>query len=260
VVREGEKTAEWSGSAVLVNRSGADFRNARIQLVAGEPHRTAPPNMPQPVMMMEIRAGKAAGGEPAQEAFADYHLYTLEGSHDLRDGETRSVPLLAARALKVTPRYRYAGQQATGVAVQLEVMNKKEDGLGVPIAAGRVRFYQRDTAGGLLFTGEDRVSHTPEGEKVTLDVGVAFDLVGERKQMADRRISDREREQTVEIKLRNRKKEPVVIVVAESLGGDSEIIRKTHDFTRKDANTIEFAVPVPADQEVRVEYTARIRW
>jgi hypothetical protein len=212
------------------------------------------------VTLMQARAMEAPDAEPKREPLGEYYLYSVEGAHDLRNGETRGVVLLAPRAVKTEPRYLYNGQRLQGVRTQLEVENKKESGLGAPLAGGRVRFYQRNAAGDLVFTGEDRLAHTAVDEKRTLDVGVAFDLVGERRVLADRRLSDREREQTVEVKLRNRKAQPVTIVVEETLHGDVEIVRKSHDFTRKDANTIEFRIPVPAGQEVRVEYAARMRW
>jgi hypothetical protein len=112
----------------------------------------------------------------------------------------------------------------------------------------------------LQFTGEARIGHTAEGEKLTLDVGSAFDLAAERRDLYNKRISDREREYAVEIKLRNRKKTNVEILAQESVGGDIEITQKTHEFTRKDAGTIEFKVPVPAGKEVVIQYTARVRY
>jgi len=92
------------------------------------------------------------------------------------------------------------------------------------------------------------------------DVGMAFDLVGEKKITDQKRISDREREYSVEIKLRNRKKVPVTIVSEESVGGDFDVTKNSHPFTKKDASTIQFAVAVPAGKEVVVTYTVRARY
>jgi hypothetical protein len=130
----------------------------------------------------------------------------------------------------------------------------------VALPAGRVRFYEPDAAGALQFTGETSIRHTAEGEKLTLDVGQAFDLVAERRELYNRRIADREREYAVEIKLRNRKKLDVKIVVQEGVGGDAEVLKKSHEFTRKDANTIEFDVAVAAGKEAVVSYTVRVRY
>jgi hypothetical protein len=147
-----------------------------------------------------------------------------------------------------------------GVAAQVEVKNTKAAGLGVPLPAGRVRFYEKDSDGDLHFTGESRIKHTPEGEKLTMDVGTVFDLVAERREVYNRRISDHEREYEIEVKLRNRKKNDVRIVVEEPVAGDNEVIKKSHDDTRKDSNTLQFTVPVKAGQEEVLTYTVRVRY
>ena len=159
----------------------------------------------------------------------------------------------------MTPRYLYrAGSM--GVAAQVELTNTAAAGMGVPLPEGRVRFYEKDVQGELHFTGESRIRHTPEGEKLTLDVGTAFDLVAERREVYNKRISDREREYEVEIKLRNRKQSDVLIVVEENVASDHEVIRKSHEFTRKDASTLRFVVPVAAGKEAVLDYAVRVRW
>jgi hypothetical protein len=168
--------------------------------------------------------------------------------------------MVAPRAVKLVPRYFYRGGDPRGVTTQLTSVNDAANGLGVPLAGGRVRIYEPDPSGALQFTGETTIGHTAEGEKVTLDVGQAFDLVAERREMSNKRISDHEREFAIEISLRNRKKTNVTILVQEGVGGDTEITQKTNEFKRKDANTIEFEIAVPAGKEVKLSYTARTRY
>jgi hypothetical protein len=196
----------------------------------------------------------------AEEAFSEYHLYTLGHPATLRSHESQSFALLEPRAVHVTTRYLYRGGDPHGVATQLEVENTREAGLGVPLPAGRVRLYEADRAGGLQFIGESQMRPTAAGEKLTLDVGVAFDLAAERRQTSERRISDREREYAMEIRLRNRKDHEVTIVIEEPAGGDVEVTAKSHEFTRKDANTLQFVVAVPAGKEVTVTYTAHQKY
>src|SRR5262249_39243169 len=157
----------------------------------------------------------------------------------LRDREKQTLTLLEPHTVKMTPRYLFKPTERKSVRTQYQVKNTKDAGLGVPLPAGRVRFHERDAEGDLQFTGETTIGHTAEGETMTLEVGDAFDLVAERREVANRRISDREREQQVEITLRNRKRTPVTIAVEEVVGGgDIEVTQKSHEFTRKDANTL----------------------
>ncbi len=261
VVRRGEREAVWSAAVTVENATGRDFVDATLKLVAGEPAR----DQARPVPMMRamaMDAGMKAAGAPdlGEESFSEYHLYTLGRPATLRGREQQSFTMIEPRVVKVAPRYVYRGGDPRGVMTQLQVVDSKEAGLGLPLPAGRVRIYETDPAGAPQFTGEASIPHTPEGEKLTLEVGAAFDLKAERRDLYNKRISEREREYAVEIKLRDRKPGDVVIVVQESVGGDTEITQKTHEFTRKDAGTIEFAIPVAAGKEAVLSYTARVRY
>ena len=261
LVRTGETSGSWATSVTVDNTTGRDFLGVTLKLVAGEPQRVSPPPMPimtrLSVMAADGAAEKASLGE---QAFADYHLYTLDRPASLRDRETQMLTMLETRSVQLVPRYLFRGNEGRGVRTQLVLMNETAKGLGVPLPGGRVRVFAPDAANDLQFTGETSIGHTAEGEKLTLDVGQAFDLVGERRETANRRISDREREVSVEIKLRNRKKVPVTIVAEETTSGDTEITAKSQELVQKDANTIQFLVPVAAGKEAIVTYTARIRY
>jgi hypothetical protein len=263
VVRGGEREATWSAAVTVENSTGRDYLDATLKLVAGEPKRTGAAPAPKMMVSMLRSAGAAMEASDAadlsEEGFSEYHLYSLGRPATLRGSEQQSFTMLEPRAVKVTPRYVYRGGDARGVMSQMIIVNAKDAGLGVPLPAGRVRFYEPDADGVPQFTGESNIQHTPEGEKLELEVGTAFDLAAERAMISSRRISNTEREYAVRIKLRDRKKSDVVIVVQESVGGDTEITQKTHEFTRKDAGTIEFTIPVKAGQEVVLEYTARVR-
>lgn len=262
VVRQGEDVATWSSAVTVENQTGREFADADLKLVAGEPLRQGPPPMAGRMAMMEMAVAEAApkAADLSEQSFSEYHLYTLGRPATLRDRESQSLTMLEPRRVKVSPRYVYRGGDPRGVIAQIETRNAADLGLGVPLPAGRVRFYEADPSGALQFTGETRIAHTAEGEKLTLEVGVAFDLKAERRELYNRRIADREREYAVEIRLRNHKPGPVTVVVEEGVAGDIEVTKNTHPFTRKDANTLQFGIPVPAGQEVVLGYTVRARY
>jgi hypothetical protein len=259
LVRTGETGATWSASVTVENTSGREFRDATLKLVAGEPRRdgTQPPRPMQAAFeRLSVAEAKADLGE---QSFADYHLYTLDRPATLRDRESQSLSMIAPRPIKLSPRYLYRGG-APGVASQLLVENTAAAGLGLPLPGGRVRVYEGDPSGALQFTGESRIVHTAEGEKLTIDVGTAFDLAAERREISNRRIGEREREYQVEIKLRNRKRTDVTIVVEESVASDHDVLKSSHPATRKDASTLQFPIPVAAGKEVVLSYTVRARY
>src|SRR5439155_6175008 len=75
-VARDDKTADLDGWVTLTNGSGTAFRNAKLQLVAGDLNRVR-----QVIGRMadEIRAERAApaSAQMSQEAFSYYHLYTV---------------------------------------------------------------------------------------------------------------------------------------------------------------------------------------
>jgi hypothetical protein len=262
LVRTGENRGMWSARVQIVNDTGRGFEDATVKLVAGEPSRVSSVRpRPEPMMKTVSAQMLRVADEGMSEApFAEYHVYSLRGPATLRDRETQSLVMLDPRPVTFSPRYLYSGGDARGVRAQLELLNSAKDGPGAPLPAGRVRIFQADDSGAQQFTGESTIGHTPVDEKLTLEVGYAFDLAAERKTLAERRPSDREREYDVEIKLRNRKSVPVTILVDESVGGDTVLLKQSHPSTRKDANTIRFSIDIAPGKEAVLTYTARQRW
>jgi hypothetical protein len=257
LVRTGETTARWSAVVRIENTTGRAYNDARVKLVAGDVARTGG-RMPRPEMAMQMKmsADGVAGSAPSEQTFGDFHLYTLPGTATLRDRESQTLVLIEPKDVPVKPLYVYRGGDAGGVQSKLELVNT----LGAPLPGGRVRAYMPDQDQDLQFTGETQVPHTAVDEKRTLELGYAFDLVAERKQTSERRVSDREREYSVEIKLRNRKKVDATIRVEEPAGGDVEVLKSSLPASRDDAGLIKFTVAVPAGKEVVLTYTARQRW
>ena len=124
-----------------------------------------------------------------EEAFFEYHLYTLERPATLKDRQTKQISLMEAWGVPVQKIYLLAGQPhyyrdqqgvlGTGmkVAVNLELANTAKNGLGLPLPRGIVRLYKEDAGKSLQFIGEDRIEHTAKDEKITLRVGDAFDVL-----------------------------------------------------------------------------------
>ncbi len=266
------------GWVTMENRSGKEFENARVKLMAGDVNKIQPPT--QRLVFASAQAiamGGISGGPPVTEkTFDEYHLYTLQRPVTIHDRETKQVEFVRAAGVKSdviyiydgakidTSRYQgwnpdsirntsdYGTQSNPKVWVMREFVNSDANHLGMPLPKGRVRFYRRDTDGQLEFTGEDTIDHTPKDEKIRVFTGAAFDLTGERKRTIfqndmGRRIMD----EAFEIKVRNHKKEPVEVRVVEHLyrGATWDISTSSMPFTKTDSQTIEFHVPLQPDEE-----------
>jgi hypothetical protein len=267
----------------ILNQSGASYPDARLKLIAGDVHRAPAPAPSQRMMMRaaEMVADAAPGFE--EKAFFEYHLYTLGRPTSLPDNSTKQIELFpAASGVRCERTLVYQGGAAymhgaepllerhpgiTGnrkVDAFLGFRNERDNGLGVPLPAGRVRVSKLDTADGSLeFIGEDRIDHTPRNESVLLKLGSAFDVVGERRQTDFRLDTGRKQmSEDFEIRIRNRKNVPVRVTVKEILHRWStwRVVSATHSWTREDARTLQFPVEVAADQEAVIRYSVRYTW
>jgi hypothetical protein len=261
VVDQDDSALDLSGWVSVDNQSGATYENAKLKLVAGDVHRVEEPVRYE---MME-RAMKtqfdAAAPQFESREFFEYYIYTLERPATLTDRETKQLSLFPTAGTPVKKLLTYDGQaNQSDVTVELEFQNREENGLGMPLPAGKMRVFKKDADDALEFVGEDRIDHTPKDEKVRVYLGNAFDVKGERKQTATRRISDRVREDSYEIELRNHKDETVEVIVVERQWGDWSVLDESHPHTKKDVSTLEFPVTLEPDATVTVTYTVRVRW
>lgn len=240
------------------NNSGATYESAHLKVVAGDVHRVMDRAMRAPSARMEMMAMDKAGGFE-ERSFFEYHLYDLGRRTTLADREIKQISMLEDRSVPVDKIYVFEPTRGNSdVQVKLRFDNTEARGLGVPLPAGKLRVYREDRDGSLEFAGEDRIDHTPRDEEITVYLGNAFDLVGERTEMESKRLADRVFERRIELKLRNRKEEgAVTIVVREHPNGDWVVQESTHEHERKNARDLEFEVEVKAGAEVVVVYRVR---
>jgi len=260
-----------AGWVTMNNQSGATFTNAQLKLVAGEVN-IAPPVSDRMLYAMEAKGIPAAApAMPQEEAFAEYHLYTMPRRTTIKQNQSKQLALLNGENVKCGKKYEYRGQEyfysqqvpPTGeehVGVYLEFRNEEKNGLGMPLPAGVMRVYQEDSEGMLQFSGEDRIKHTPKDENVRLRLGEAFDVIGERVQKEYQVIGTNVHESAYEITLRNHKEIDVTVDVVEPMPGDWRILEKSHEFVKKDARTAVFSIPVPKDGEVKLMYRVQVRY
>jgi hypothetical protein len=268
-----QKAADLNGWVTIANNSGTAYRNALLQLVAGELHRVVGRGGRDIMEMKALRAEAAAVPAFAREAISEYHLYTLERRTTLQNNETKQISLLAAPGVQVDKHfivdgqnYYYHSQQSPGepikepVKVNLWFKNSEANSLGVPLPAGTIRVYQGDSKGRVQFIGEDQIDHTPKDETIKLYIGNAFDVVAERKQMDYVVLSPHLVEMAFQIAVRNHKPEPITVEVNEPIGGDWQMLNANFQYEKTAAFAARFTVPVAANGESVLKYRVRVRW
>ncbi len=270
----------------IVNRSGATYGNAKLKLIAGDVHRSPTPRSPsiagRGTSMRVFAESKRVDFE--EKSFFEYHMYTLGRPTTLPDNSTKQIELfppshevpcekiLVYYGLGANyPSYgnpmtdrNFGIQSNKKIDIYLRLKNEKSAGMGMPLPAGRIRVSQRDKADGSLeFIGEDTIDHTPKNEKVLIKLGSAFDVIGERKQVDFSVDTRRNRmEETIEIKVRNHKEEPVRVIVKENLyrWTNWKISNNSHEYEKIDSRTIHFPITVDKDGEQVIRYTVTYTW
>lgn len=275
-------TMDLSAWVSIINQSGTGYENARLKLIAGDVHR-AEQARPERAMVGRMTMAQEADAGFVEKAFFEYHMYTLGRRTDLPDNSTRQIQLMpTARGIRCGKELVFAptlntpfwghqqlnqdyGRYGEGdVNVFLRFENGKEQQLGIPLPAGRIRVMQLDPADDSLeFIGEDVIDHTPRNEDVLIEMGNAFDVVGERKQ-TDFRVDTRTRNlwESFEIRLRNHKDEAVDVAVLENLyrAANWKIEDASQKWGKETSNRIRFDANVPSEGEVVITYTVHYSW
>jgi len=275
------------GWITMNNETGKTFEHAKVKLMAGHVNKIQPqaPRM-SGAFSMDATAGAAMPPPVTEKAFDEYHLYTVQHPVTLHDKETKQVEFIHATGVKAPKIYVYDGARFNGqiweedmigngpngegdygsessktVSVMREIKNSKENGLGVPLPAGKIRFYKQGDDRQLEFTGENTIEHTPKDETLRIYTGDAFDLVGERTQ-TNFHGSDSDANETYAIKVRNHKTQPTQIQVVEHMFRSTnwKITKNSMPFTKTNSHEIKFFVDLNPDEEKTVDYTVHYWW
>jgi len=270
VAAEKGDTLDVVGWITMNNQSGMTFPEAKIKLMAGDVQR-APEQAGVGNAFGAPRAAAAMMDTAvvAEKSFDEFHLYTLANPATLRDKETKQVEFVRATGVKAERIYVFEGRGNTRrgapgkVQVYREFRNTEANKLGLALPKGKVRFYSQDGDRQLEFVGENTIDHTPKGEVIRVLTGNSFDLLGERRQVnLTEDGANRVATQTIEVKLRNRKDEPVVIRAREhaTRAGKWTLTAQSQPHEKVDATTFEFVVTIPPNEEKVVTYTIRTTW
>jgi len=262
---EGGEQMDLAGWVTLTNASGASYRDAQVQLLAGEVNLV---RQVGPERMRAMAMAEPAVADVARESLFEYHLYTLARPTTVLDRQTKQVALLQAENIGLEREYRvdasgpfhgdYGDERRLPVLTVLAFHNEAP-ALGEPLPAGVLRFYQRDSAGRAQFIGESAIGHTAEGERVEAALGAAFDLSADARQTDYRRGYGEEHESAWEVELRSAKDVPVTVAITASFPGEWLVVDESAPHARVSAGSARWRLQVPAKGKATLSYRVRLR-
>ncbi len=278
-----DNTLNLKGWVTLDNSSGTTYKNAKLQLVAGEVNQ-----VPEAAYLSKgkYRAkaapmmASASMADVAEESLFEYHLYSLSWPTTIKNKQQKQVSLLEAKNVPYKKQllinsydpygwqrwYSETPYQELKADAKLIIDNKKVSQLGMPLPAGTIRTYQKDSQGNAQFIGEDRIKHTPENERVTLKLGEAFDVTAKRKQTdykSERQVKQNavaKVKQTVttasyEVVFKNAKDSEVTVDYQEHFADNWTISEQSLPSKKLSSSVNHWAVNIPAKGETKLTYT-----
>lgn len=281
VLDKNETNLSIQGWITLDNQAGIDFGNFTLKLVAGDVNLESPELYPSqnkydeesPEMAFPAPSGVEEDQSTVSERqFFDYHLYSVNGTIDeINDKQTKQIKLFDPENIEINKTYTYdisadilGVEDTIPISISLLFNNTKDNdnnGLGIPLPSGIMRIYkqyddQKEKNEDLIFIGEDSISHTPTNENITLNVGNAFDIVGQTSLVAESNPSDEINIKTFNVTLKNRSNQSATVLVnVGDLRDDWTILDNTVPFVRKDASKVQFSVPIQANSQTSIVYS-----
>ena len=259
-----EEKGELVAEAVISNNSDMDFNMSTLQLVEGNLNKG---NIARPRPEKFTRASIASSNNFSSkldiDELGDYHIYSLNGNHDLESKENITIRMYGPLDVKYIKTYVFENserrQKEEPLEVQLTLTNMEKNGLGISLPGGKVEMYAYSQLTGLEYIGADNMGQVPKGQSTKLTSGRAFDVIGNRKVLNYDRQRKSE-EAVIEISITNNRTESVDILLIEHINGDWIIKDESINYKKEDASTIHFPLSLNAGEVKNIYYTYRKEW
>ena len=263
---------QFESRASIANRSGRDWHDTRLTLIAGEPN-FAKESAPRP-MMMRAMAATSADAAPQQSTLADYRSYSLPAAVDLPDGSVSQVPLYATRNVDCVRTALFESGNSWQPPRPMVNRDFNQDGGNAIIStlklqafdslpAGYLRVLTADKNGTAQFIGEGRINDTPKGSDATITLGTAFDLRAERTRTSfNVDQAGRTLNEAFRINLSNASDHARTVTVREhpSRWRQWALVSSSNKPSQQTPDTLEFRVEVPANGKASLDYAVRYSW
>lgn len=247
LLNEEKESLDLRGIAHINNQTGWDFRGVELSLLAGEPKREE-----RRENYFAVARSLTQQEAPSPEQVFEYYRYKVGFPADLASGEDTQVKFLHRDSVSYRKYYLFEPYSSSAVRTMIELNNKEDEGLGIPIASGTIRIYQDSEE--KTFIGEDSLPNLPVERETELELGDAFDVKGGRKRVSHDKIGEKIWKDQIELTIKNSKEKPVQLLIKERLPGDWEILRSNYDYEKVDSRTIKYGETVPAKGTIEVSY------
>ncbi len=265
-------TLKLQSRASVANRSGRDWSDTVLTLIAGSPN-VDQASGPRP-MMLKAMVARSADSLPQQSRLDEYRSYRLPDPVNLPDQSVSLLPLYATRTVDCTrtalyengnrynparpmidPGFSSGGDESITSTLSLKAFDS--------FPAGTLRVLSNDARGVPQFIGEDRIDDTPKGGEVKVTLGTAFDLRASRTRTGftvDK--AGHTMDEAFRISLDNASDVVRVVTVREHPNRWRQwtLVSSSSQPSKKGTDTLEFQVKVPAGGKAALNYAVHYAW
>ncbi len=215
-----DDTLNLKAWASIVNKSGKEFKDENVELIAGVVNRDKINIAPMARMYKSNSIGIEASADVNMlpKGISGYHIYKLPNRVSLLNNQSKQVVMISAKNIKYK-RYAVANnsyfnryqERKISFSQQIKFKNSKENALGLPLPQGLVRVYKSKH-----YLGDSIIGNTPKNENITLNIGQMFDIVGKQK-IIKYIVRDNYRDIETKYTIKNRGKKQIDVKISENI-------------------------------------------
>lgn len=268
-LNETESRMTLNGLVTLTNHSGTAYKNASIQLVAGDVNIVNDYIQPRIVANRLAMTAEMTGIDKTAsvEKLSDFYLYTLPHKTDILSNQTKQIALLSAQNIPIKKTYEFDNTlnmeytseiKKVRPSMYLNFENKKENNLGIALPKGIIRLYKKDLKNNMLFVGEDKINHSANLENIRLKMGQAFDITANGKRVSHIKKDDKTIQSSYEITISNGGTNDTTVDIYQYMPNQWKITAQNIPYAPINANRIKWSISVPAQNETKLSYTLEV--
>ena len=185
--------------------------------------------------------------------------------------ETKQMLFLKAPKVPITKVWKFDAaklpwdpekleNQNVGIPVSYRIANNEKSNLGeFALWGGKARLFQDDGHESTIFLGEDVTGLVPVAEKMELYIGDSRDIVVTQRKMQDSRVVTHKNNrgeavlydtnEQITAKIENFKDSAAMLTMIQHIPGQWDMESCNMKYEKKDANTLEFEIQLPARTE-----------